>query len=228
MSTNELKRIAALGRRLRLGTGDALLIVDMQRDYLPGGRVPIKDANEVVPILNRYIEAFALRGLPIFFSRDWHPHNHCSFLPYGGHWPAHCLQETKGAEFPSLLCIPAEAHLSSKGVDANVEAYSAFSDASLTELLRRMHVKRLVVGGLATDYCVRATVLDALALGFKVVLLGDAIRGVDAQAGDSVRALEEMLHHGATISFAPARGPARSRAYRPRRVREAPGKTQRV
>jgi nicotinamidase/pyrazinamidase len=193
------RRPRSLVKRLGLRAGDALICVDVQRDFLPGGALPVPEGDEVIAPLNAYLAAFAARRLPVFLSRDWHPADHCSFEQAGGPWPAHCLQRTNGAAWPSALHIPQGARIISKGSDSAVEAYSAFAGTSLLVLLRRLDVRRAFVGGLATDYCVRATVLDALDHGFEVVLLADAVRAVNAQPGDGERALTEMLERGATL-----------------------------
>lgn len=192
-----------LGKRLGLKAGDALVVVDMQRDFLPGGSLPVPDAESVISPLNAYMAAFAARGLPIFVTRDWHPADHCSFRASGGHWPPHCIQGSPGAAWPAELQVPPEAHIISKATERNAEAYSGFSGTSLATLLRDLHVQRLFVGGLATDYCVHDTVLDARSNGFEVVLLGDAIRAVSGNSEEASRALEDMLAHGASLHVRP-------------------------
>ena len=199
----------ALGRRLGLSGGDALLVVDVQRDFLPGGHLPVERADEVIAPLNAYLATFHARGLPIFMTRDWHPADHCSFHGAGGRWPAHCVQGTDGVRWPAALRIPNNAHVVSKGTEPGVEALSAFCGTSLASLLSNLHVERLFVGGLATDYCVQATVLDALAQQLRVVVLGDAIRGVNARPGDAERALEAMIKSGASLHERPKAGRTR-------------------
>jgi nicotinamidase/pyrazinamidase len=188
-----------LVKRLGLRAGDALICVDVQRDFLAGGALPVPEGDEVIAPLNAYMAAFAARRLPVFLSRDWHPADHCSFEQAGGPWPAHCVQQTSGAAWPSALHIPQGARIISKAASSDAEAYSAFAGTPFLVLLRRLDVRRIFIGGLATDYCVRATVLDALAHGFEVVLLADAMRAVDVQQGDGARALSEMLERGATL-----------------------------
>ncbi|HEX7115224.1 MAG TPA: nicotinamidase [Steroidobacter sp.] len=197
---------ARLGDELGLRAGDALLIVDLQRDFLPGGALGVPEGDQVIAPLNEYITAFEERGLPIFMTRDWHPPDHCSFQSAGGPWPPHCVRDTPGAQWPESLKIAASARIISKATEPAAEAYSGFSGTELLTLLRDQGVRRLFVGGLATDYCVRATVLDARSNGFEVVVLADAIRGVNVQPGDDERAVEEMLASGATL-FDPARTP---------------------
>lgn len=192
---------------------DALVIVDVQNDFCPGGALPVADGDKVVPALNRYIERFQQAQMPIFATRDWHPEKTKHFKAYGGLWPPHCIQETKGAEFRSDLQLPGNAVIVSAGMAPDEEGYSAFDGRDdrglgLAELLRGRGVKRLFVGGLATDYCVKHTVLGGLKERFKVVLLEDAIRGVDLQPGDSERAIAEMIRAGAEKSSDLARIPA--------------------
>jgi nicotinamidase/pyrazinamidase len=141
---------------------DALLVIDVQRDFLPGGSLPVADADAIVPVLNRYIARAKRAGLPVFASRDWHPRNHCSFRARGGQWPPHCIAGTAGAAFPAELQLPGDATIISKATQPEADAYSAFQDTNLAALLRRHGVRRLLVGGLATDYCVLNTVCDAL------------------------------------------------------------------
>lgn len=190
---------ARLGRRLGLRAGDALLVVDVQRDFLPGGRLAVPGGEQTLAPLNAYIAAFEARGLPIVMTRDWHPANHCSFTSAGGRWPPHCVEGSPGAEFPDALHIAPSARIISKGSDPYAEAYSGFSGTQLSTLLRDLEVRRVFIGGLATDYCVRATVLDARTHGFDVVVLSDAIKGVNTAPGEETHAIAEMLAHGATL-----------------------------
>ncbi len=177
--------------------GDALVLVDVQNDFLAGGSLAVPHGDEVLPALNRAIEVFRGRGLPVFATRDWHPAGHCSFQTRGGQWPPHCVAGTEGAAFaPGLAIFPAVVVIS-KATRADTDAYSGFQGTELHRLLRERGVRRLFVGGLATDYCVLNTVKDALALGYQVLLLADGIRAVDAQPGDGARALAEMTALGA-------------------------------
>lgn len=180
-------------------TGDALLIVDVQNDFLPGGSLAVPEGDAVIAPLNAAIDAFARRSLPIIASRDWHPANHGSFKPQGGIWPPHCIAQSSGAAFAAGLRLPADALVVSKATQPQTDAYSAFQGTDLAARLRSMGVKRLVVGGLATDYCVLETVTDALALGFGVVVLTDAVRAVDVHAGDGQAAVEKMAAAGALL-----------------------------
>jgi nicotinamidase/pyrazinamidase len=180
-----------------IGAHDALLIVDVQRDFLPGGSLAVAAGDEVVPVLNRYIELARVRNLPVFASRDWHPRDHCSFRAQGGPWPAHCVAGTPGAEFPPVLELPHDAIVVDKAAGAGADAYSTFEGTGLAARLRKMEVTRLLVGGLATDYCVLSTVRDARKAGLEVLLLADAIRAVNAKPGDGERAEREMREAGA-------------------------------
>ncbi len=186
---------------------DALIVVDVQNDFCPGGALAVAEGDKVVPILNRYIEKFAQAGLPIFATRDWHPMETRHFNTQGGAWPPHCVRGTKGAEFHSALAFGREVVVLSKGMGADSDSYSAFDavDAQgikLADLLRARGVERIFVGGLATDYCVKHTVLDGLKEGFKVIFLPEASRGVNLKPGDSAQAVEEMARAGAeTANF---------------------------
>lgn len=182
---------------LQPAPGDALIVVDVQRDFLPGGSLAVPDGDAVVPVLNDYLALFDARDLPIFATRDWHPPAHCSFRAQGGPWPPHCVAGTSGAAFAPQLRLPPQTGVVSKALTPGEEAYSGFEHTGLDASLRAARVHRLFVGGLATDYCVLATVRDARALGYAVVLLRDAIRAVDAQAGDGRRAEAEMRALGA-------------------------------
>lgn len=181
---------------------DALLVVDVQNDFCPGGALGVKNGDEIIPVLNRYIEKFSAARLPVIATRDWHPEKTTHFKEYGGVWPIHCVQQTRGAAFHPELRLPEDVILVSKGMAADEDSYSAFhgktdSGTSLEELLRRLGVERLFVGGLATDYCVKYTAFDGMKQGFKIVVLTDAIRGVNLDPNDSEQALKEMHHAGA-------------------------------
>ncbi len=183
--------------------GDALLIVDVQNDFCPGGSLAVPGGDAVVPVLNEYARRFHAAGLPVLVTRDWHPPETVHFTTGGGTWPPHCVQGTRGAAFHPGLRLPDGAILLSKGMDPTADSYSAFDAVaedgrSLVQVLHGLDVRRLFIGGLATDYCVRASAEDAITDGFAVVLLTDAMRGVDLQPGDSERALEEMRSLGAT------------------------------
>jgi nicotinamidase/pyrazinamidase len=180
----------------------ALLIVDVQNDFCPGGSLAVPGGDAVVPVLNRAIRRFRAQGLPIFASRDWHPARTSHFLAGGGKWPPHCVQDTPGAAFHPGLALPPETVILSKGMDPESDAYSAFQAETAAgihfpRLIEELGIRHLYVGGLATDYCVRASVLDGLRHGLTVTLLTDAVRGVDLHSGDSALAMAEMTAAGA-------------------------------
>ena len=176
----------------------ALIVVDVQNDFCPGGALAVPHGDEVIAPLNQLIEDFLERGEPVFKSRDWHPATTKHFAAYGGTWPVHCVQETKGAEFHTNLLDDIHIRVVSKGL-GDEDCYSAFDETDLALQLERLGVEEVSVGGLATDYCVRNTVLDALRQGFKVKAITDAMRAVDLQPGDGERAIEEMRNAGAEI-----------------------------
>jgi nicotinamidase/pyrazinamidase len=179
--------------------GDALVVVDIQNDFLPGGALSVPRGDEVVPILNRYLARWRARGLPVFASRDWHPPNHGSFREHGGPWPPHCVAGTTGAAFHPALELPPGTEIVSKGVEPDREGYSVFDGTDFDERLRRAGVRRLVIGGLATDYCVLHTVRDALDRGYAAAVLVDGSRAIDRRPGDGQRALDEMAARGAML-----------------------------
>jgi nicotinamidase/pyrazinamidase len=182
---------------MKIGKRAALMVVDVQNDFCPGGALAVPDGEKVVPVLNRYIEIFSAVGAPIIATRDWHPAEHVSFKSQGGVWPPHCIQQTKGSEFHPDLKIPEEAAIVSKGSDPGEEAYSGFQGTGLADRLKRQGIRRLFIGGLATDYCVKTSVLDALSAGFETVFLADASKGVEVSPGDSEQATVEMREAGA-------------------------------
>jgi nicotinamidase/pyrazinamidase len=183
--------------KIKLTGNDALIVVDVQRDFCPGGALAVPEGDRIVPVLNRYIERFREGKLLIVATRDWHPKNHKSFKEFGGIWPVHCVQRTDGAEFHPELNLPEGVKIISKATKVKEEAYSGFQGTKLKEHLKMKRVKRIFVGGLATDYCVKNTVLDGLKTGFTTFLLLDAIKGVDVKPGDSEKAIDEMLGAGA-------------------------------
>lgn len=180
--------------------GDVLLVVDVQPDFCPGGALPVPGGDRVIPVLNAWIAAARERGVPVVASRDWHTPGHPSFEAQGGPWPSHCVQDTPGAAWHPQLELPPDVVKISKGTRLDRDQYSAFDETGLAEHLRQRGVERLWVGGLAQDVCVRATVLDACKEGFRVHLIADATRPVDAAAGE--RALHEMREAGACIEEA--------------------------
>ncbi len=182
----------------------ALIVVDMQNDFCANGSLPVKDGDTIVPVLNGYIELFKAAGFLVFATRDWHPEKTIHFAKYGGKWPVHCVQGTKGAEFHKDLNLPKDARIITTGDLPDDEGYSGIqgrdpSGRLLSQALKDSGIDRVYVGGLATDYCVKETVLDGLRAGFKVTVLGDAIKGVDVKKGDSERAMKEMTKKGADV-----------------------------
>lgn len=180
--------------------GDALLLIDMQVDFLPGGALGVPRGDEVIAPVNRLLRLFGGLGLPIYASRDWHPANHCSFAARGGPWPPHCVAETAGAAFSDRLVMPANAVIVSKAESADVDAYSAFNGTDLARQLVARGVRRLVVAGLATDYCVLNTVVDARDNGFEVLIVPEAMRAVDVARDDGERAIARMAALGANAA----------------------------
>ena len=185
-------------------TNKALVIVDVQNDFCPGGALGVPDGDRVVPVLNKYIEKFAHAGIPIFFTRDWHPPRTTHFNTDGGTWPPHCVQGSKGAEFHPALQLGSYTTVLSKGMAVDRDSYSGFEAVdsrglSLGEILRQSEINRIYVGGLATDYCVKQTVLDGIAQGFQVVLLQDGVAGVNLQPEDSDQAVEAMVKAGVVV-----------------------------
>ncbi|RUM32333.1 MAG: nicotinamidase [Aquifex sp.] len=186
--------------KVKITDKDALVVVDMQNDFMPGGALPVPEGDKIIPKLNEYIKLFESKGLPVFFTRDWHPENHISFKGHGGIWPPHCVQNTEGAEFHRDLYIPKDnKFIISKGTSQDFDAYSGFQGTVLESLLRERGIRRIFVGGVATDYCVKNTAIGGLNLGFEVFVLEDAIKGVDVNPGDVERAIDEMLDRGAVF-----------------------------
>jgi nicotinamidase/pyrazinamidase len=182
----------------------ALLVVDVQNDFCTGGALAVPGSDTVISALNRYIADAVERGMPVYASRDWHPHDTSHFEPYGGIWPVHCVQGSEGARFHPDLQLPSTAIVVSKGEESERPGYSALEGRTAdgtpfsTDLQNR-GVTHLYVGGLATDYCVKHSVIDAAAAGLKVTVLEDAIAGVDVHPGDSMCAIAEMREKGAAV-----------------------------
>jgi nicotinamidase/pyrazinamidase len=168
---------------------DALIVVDVQRDFCPGGALAVPRGDEVVPVINRLL---GLGGWLAVATRDWHPADHCSFTAQGGIWPVHCVAETPGAAFHPALDVTRIRHVISKATTKEAEGYSGFQGTDLQALLARQGIRRVFVCGLATDYCVKATALDGRKAGLDVVVLEDAIRGVEVKPGDCAAAIAEM------------------------------------
>lgn len=180
-----------------LGKGDALLIVDLQNDFLPGGSLGVPRGDLVIDPINTLIALYASRGLPVYASRDWHPNDHCSFAAQGGPWPPHCVADTPGAAFSRLLSLPQDAIVISKAATSHEDAYSAFNGTGLARSMLADGVKRVTVCGLATDYCVLNTVLDGIDAGFEILLALEGTRAVEVKPGDGDRAISRMLSRGA-------------------------------
>ncbi|MCX5702036.1 MAG: bifunctional nicotinamidase/pyrazinamidase [Candidatus Omnitrophica bacterium] len=180
----------------------ALLIIDVQNDFCPGGALAVSEGDKIVPRINKYIKLFSKSKLPVFASRDWHPVRTKHFKDFGGVWPVHCIQSAKGAMFHQDLKLPRDAILLYKGMDPDKDSYSVFQaedsrGMKFEQLLNIFGIKELYVAGLATDYCVKSSAVDALEKGLKVKLLIDAIKGVNLKAGDSEKAIQEMSKNGA-------------------------------
>jgi nicotinamidase/pyrazinamidase len=178
-----------------LGKEDALIIVDVQNDFCPGGALAIEKGDEIIPALNLWIEAARSAGAKIYASRDWHPKEHPSFEQNGGKWPPHCVQDTPGAGFHPDLDLPEDAAVVTKGVRFDVDQNSVFDNTGLGVHLKKQGVRRAYIGGLAEDVCVLASVLDGLREGFEVTLLSDATLPITPEGGQ--KALEEMKNAGA-------------------------------
>jgi nicotinamidase/pyrazinamidase len=183
--------------------GDGLLVVDPQNDFCPGGALAVVEGDRVMAVLSAWAAAAGGAGVPVFVSRDWHPARTTHFKEYGGVWPPHCVMGTYGAAFHAELHLPDGAIVVSKGMGEAEDAYSAFEardeqGTPLATLLEQRGVRHLYVGGLATDYCVKSSTLDALRSGYRVTLIPDGMRPVNVQPGDGDQALADMRAAGAT------------------------------
>lgn len=183
----------------------ALVVVDVQNDFCPGGALAVPSGDRVVPVLNRVIDTLDRRGAPIYASRDWHPSDTNHFRDHGGVWPVHCVAGSPGAAFHPDLRLPPSVIVISKGQAPDAHGYSVFEGQtergeSFGDDLRKRGVRHLYVGGLATDYCVKHSVLDALRSGLEVTVLADAIAGVEVNPGDSTHAIDEMRAAGARFA----------------------------
>ncbi len=182
---------------IALTPADALIIVDLQNDFLPGGSLGVPQGDEVVAPIQQLIDLYQSHGLPIYASRDWHPVGHCSFTEQGGIWPVHCIAGSDGAAFSAAIPLEQVATVISKATTVEKDAYSAFNGTGLGDQMRARGIARVAVCGLATDYCVLNTARDALGEGFAALLVLDAIRAVDVQPGDGARAIAAMQAAGA-------------------------------
>lgn len=180
---------------MKVGDTDALIVVDVQNDFCPGGALAVPDGDEVVPVINDLM----LRFRHVIATQDFHPRGHSSFVGEGGPWPEHCVQGTPGAEFHPALDISRADEIVQKGTDLATDGYSGFAGTDLADRLRARGIERVVVTGLATDYCVRATTVEAIEHGFDAVVLTDAVRAVNVAAGDGDEAFEDMTRAGATL-----------------------------
>lgn len=183
--------------RFKISSIDALVVVDLQNDFLPNGALAVPQGDRVIPVTNALIALFEQSQLPIYATRDWHPINHRSFLAQNGPWPPHCIQNTEGAAFAKTLHLPAQTVIISKADEPQKEAYSAFEATDLTKRLQQQNSKRLIVVGLATDYCIKETVIDACKAGFEVVVVSEGIAPVEVHSGDGERAIQAMQKSGA-------------------------------
>ncbi len=178
---------------------NALILVDIQNDFCPGGSLAVREGDQIVPLVNELQKHFAL----VVATKDWHPAGHSSFETL---WPPHCVQETAGAEFVAELDTSRIARVFLKGTDSGVDSYSGFFDnehkraTGLGDYLKERGVTDVTIVGLATDYCVKFTALDAISLGFKTTVVADACRGVEVNEGDTARAIEEMAAAGVQIT----------------------------
>lgn len=177
----------------------ALIVVDIQNDFCPGGALAVTGGDEVITPANCLISHFRKLGALIFYTRDWHPANHCSFKEFGGPWPMHCVQGTPGAAFHPALAVPADATIMDKAWTPDSEDFSGKNSSELFPRLVQGGVRRVVLTGLATEYCIKATAQDARAEGFEVVVITDAIRPVNVRPGDEQRALDDMHTCGVTL-----------------------------
>ena len=185
---------------MRLTDRDALIVVDVQNDFCPGGSLEVAGGDLVATTMTAVAQELSAKGVLVFATQDWHPPGHSSFKEQGGPWPPHCVQGSEGAQFHPNLRLPPGATIVRKGSDPQVDAYSGFLDSDLEERLRRGGVRRVFVGGLATDYCVVNTVLDALKGGFETHVMTDAIAAVNVSPGDGEKAIEQMRAGGAVIT----------------------------
>ena len=178
----------------------ALVIVDLQNDFCPGGALAVPEGDQIVPIVNKLIKLCIAAGFPVYATRDWHPEDHMSFIAQGGPWPSHCVQNTLGAEFHPNLKLPAQSMIVSKANNKENDAYSGFDGTDLSDMLKRAGIIEIIICGLATDYCVKATALDGIKAGLKVTVVEDAIRGVEVTPGDTQKALNEMKVAGVILT----------------------------
>lgn len=185
---------------LKIRRDSALIVVDVQNDFCPGGALAVREGDQIIPVLNRYLRLFSQNNIPCIATRDWHPIDHCSFKPQGGIWPPHCIQGSIGARFHPDLNLTPMVKIFSKAQNKARDGYSGFQETGLNRYLSELDVHTIYVGGLATDYCVKHTVLDGIQNGYTAFILSDAIRGVDAKPGDSDASLKECQAKGAHLT----------------------------
>lgn len=189
----------------KLKSGDALLIVDVQYDFLPGGSLAIEDGDKIIPVVNKWIEAAEKAHIPVILSRDWHPPHHISFKEQGGPWPVHCVQNTPGAKLHADLKIPRDAIIVDKAFEVDKDAYSAMEGVTdkdkipLPELLKKLNIKRIVIGGLAFDYCVHFSALDARKLGFDTTVILPACKAISEKTEQ--KSFQEMADAGVVLEL---------------------------
>ena len=188
-----------INKRIEITKRDALIVVDVQKDFLSGGSLPVPKGEKILPFLNYYLKLFTKSEGKVFATRDWHPINHISFKKQSGIWPSHCISGTKGAEFHPKLGLPNNTIIISKATNANKESYSGFDETELYEILKKDEIFNVFLGGLATEYCVKNTVLDALNLGFNTFFLEDASQGIELRPGDIANSIKIMQTKGARL-----------------------------
>ncbi|MGC9258292.1 isochorismatase family protein [Desulfurella sp.] len=184
--------------KVSITSKDALILVDIQNDFCVGS-LAVPNACDIINSANSYIEFFEKNNRPVFATRDWHPKNHSSFKEFGGIWPIHCIQNTDGSMFYKDLKLTDETIVISKGTNPDKDAYSGFDGTDLNEKLNNLNIRRLFIGGLATDYCVKATILDALSFNYTTFFLHDASKAVNLKPDDEALSINEMLKAGAIL-----------------------------
>jgi nicotinamidase/pyrazinamidase len=182
-----------------LNERDALILVDCQYDFFPGGRLAVPEGDRIIPVINRWIDAAGKGGATVVATRDWHPPGHGSFTEQGGTWPEHCVQNTDGAELHAEIDLPEDTIIQSKGQDIDRDQYSGFDETGLADRLRERGVERVWIAGLAQDVCVKHTAIDAAKARFQTHVLLPATGAVNLNEGDDARAVEAMRDAGAII-----------------------------
>ena len=180
---------------MTLDAHDALIVVDVQNDFLPGGSLAVPDGDRVIPPINALMPKFPA----VYATRDWHPRDHRFFERYGGPWPDHCIAGTPGAEFDERLARRYIDVVISKGIDPQTDGYSGFAATQLEDDLRARNIERVFVCGLATDYCVKATAIDAKHAGFETFVITDAIAAVNINPSDEAAAIDELRAAGVEL-----------------------------